>query len=215
MTPTTQSVGTTRRVRNARPSLVSIVWLTIIWVMLWGEFSVRSVLGGLAVAFLVSIVMPMPRAANEKMVVRPIATARLIGVFIWDVVKASAHITVFIITGRKPQAAIIRVHTRAESDIFLMLTSAFTALVPGSIVIESHRLTGMMYVHVFDVSGENGLQAAHDTVLRQEERILRAFGSKQTLIDAGFVPSGSMRAGRLPKHEQANETEEDSGVRAQ
>lgn len=202
MSPTSQSTGTTRRVRNARPGVVSLTWLTIIWVMLWGEFSVRTVVGGLIVALLVTLIMPMPRAVNEKMVLRPIATARLIGVFLADVVKASIHITSFIITGRKPQAAIIRVHTRAQSDIFLTLTSAFTALVPGSIVIEAHRLTGMMYVHVFDVSGSNGLQEAHDTVLRQEERILRAFGSKQALIEAGFVPSGSMRAGRLLKPDQ-------------
>lgn len=72
-------------------------------------------------------------------------------------------------------------------------------MVPGSIVIDAHRMTGMMYVHVFDVSGEDGLQKAHDTVIEQEERILRALASDQVLIEAGYVPSGSMRAGRLEK----------------
>lgn len=180
-------------------SLFHLVWLTLIWALLWGDFSFKTLFGGLIMTLIVMYALPMHRATNEKITVRPIALARLIVVFLLDVVKASAQITYAILTRKKLEAAIIRVHTRAESDIFLAVTSGFTAMVPGSIVIDAHRMTGMMYVHVFDVSGEDGLQKAHDTVIEQEERILRALASDQVLIEAGYVPSGSMRAGRLEK----------------
>ncbi len=208
--PESKTTGTLKAITPSRlpslndpsASLFHLTWLTLIWVLLWGELSWKSVIGGLFMAFLVMTVMPMHRATNEKIKVRPIALARLSIVFILDVLKASVEITYAILTRKKLKAAIIRVHTRAESDIFLAITSGFTAMVPGSIVIDAHRMTGMMYVHVFDVSGEDGLQKAHDTVIRQEERILRALASDQVLIEAGYVPSGSMRAGRLKKSEK-------------
>ena len=57
---------------------------------------------------------------------------------------------------------------------------------PGSLVVEAHRLTGMLYLHVLDVRQSGGIEAARQAVLDQEERVLRAFASDEELVAAGL-----------------------------
>ena len=42
MTASTRS----RRVARVRPRVLEIVWLTLVWVLLWGTFTPLSVVGG-------------------------------------------------------------------------------------------------------------------------------------------------------------------------
>lgn len=185
-------------------SPVSVVLLTVMWVLLWGDPSWGNVVAGFCLAVGLCLLAPVPRGPKRRLRLRPIAFARLVAQFFWDVIMASVGIVRIILSGRTPREAIIRVHTRAHSDGFLAATAGFTGLVPGSIVIDAHRLTGTLYLHVFDVDeGEEALEAAHRRVLRQEERILRALASDEELMDAGYRPGGSMRAGRLSAEEMA------------
>lgn len=196
-TETAVALSTDRR--QLRPPLGKIIALMVVWVLLWGDLTWGNVIAGLALALVVTFVAPMPTVRAHGYKVRPIALLRLIFVFLWDVIVASMQISWDILRGHQPKGAIIRVQTRAHSDVFLAATSGFTALVPGSIVVDAHRLTGMMYVHVFDAPDAEALQASHDRVLAQEERILRALAPDQMLIEAGYVPGGSMKLGRIKK----------------
>lgn len=192
------------RIRGRTSSPLSITLLTIMWVLLWGEFTWGNFAAGFLLSVGVSWFLPVPRGPRRRLTIRPIAFTRLAVLFCYDVVVAAIHISVVILTRRTPREAIIRVQTRAHSDGFLTTTAGFTALVPGSIVIDAHRLTGIMYVHIFDVGeGQAGLDEAHQQVLIQEERILRALATNEELMDAGFRPGGSMRAGRLSEAEMA------------
>ena len=40
--------------------LLMLCWLTIVWVLLWGSVTPANVLGGLAVALLITVLLPMP-----------------------------------------------------------------------------------------------------------------------------------------------------------
>ncbi|WP_341728655.1 Na+/H+ antiporter subunit E [Brooklawnia sp.] len=186
-----------------RVSPVSVALLTLMWVLLWGDLSWGNVTAGLVLAIMILLLAPVPRGPRRRLTVRPIALLRLVVVFTKDIVVAAAQISWVIITGRKPREAIIRVQTRAHSDGFLAATAGFTALVPGSIVIDAHRMTGTLYIHVFDVEDPEALDEAHDRVLDQEERILRALATDEELMIAGYRPGGSMKAGRLSEAEFA------------
>lgn len=183
-------------------SPLAIALLTVMWVLLWGDLTWGNVVGGFLLAVAVTFLTPVPRGPKRRLTIRPIALIRLMVLFMWDVLVAASRIVRVILTGRTPREAIIRIQTRAHSDGFLAATAGFTALVPGSIVIDAHRHTGMLYVHVFDVAeGEEALEEAHHRVLIQEERILRALATRDELLDAGFRPGGSMGAGRLTEAE--------------
>lgn len=183
--------------RKSRPSWLMLGWLTVVWVLLWGDLSVANVLAGLVIAVLVTTLTPLPRVPFAGKV-RPWGVVRLFAKFAYDVVVASVQISAVALSARRPRGAVIRVRLRAHSDVFLYLTSGFTSLVPGSIVVEAHRITGTLYVHVFDVDIQGGLEAAERAILAQEERILRAFASDEQLVDAGYVPGARPRRGRAP-----------------
>ncbi|MFC6448525.1 Na+/H+ antiporter subunit E [Cellulomonas gelida] len=69
------------------------------------------------------------------------------------------------------------------------MVAELCSLVPGSLVVEAHRLTGRLYLHVLDVEAAGGIEAARQAVLDQEERVLRAFGSDAELRAAGLLTS--------------------------
>ncbi|MGI5951097.1 MAG: Na+/H+ antiporter subunit E [Brooklawnia sp.] len=196
--------STSARLWQRTASPLAIALMTVMWVLLWGDPSPGNFVAGFFLSLGVVWVLPVPRGPNRRLTIRPIAFARLALVFIKDIIMAATQIAWVIITGRVPREAIIRVQTRAHSDGFLTATAGFTALVPGSVAVDAHRLTGTLYVHIFDVDeGEEAIAKAHTNVLEQEERILRALASDEELMDAGFRPGGSMKAGRLTDEEMA------------
>ena len=182
------------------PSLTAIVWLTAVWVFLWGDFSWGNVANGVLLAFLVHLAFPMPRVARKAPVVRPLAVVVLVARFLADVVVSSVMVVIVALRPRPPQAAVIKVQLRSHNDMVLATVSGLTTLIPGSVVIEAHRLTGVIYLHIFDVpTGKPSayLDRFRRTVLAQEERVMRAFSSDAELMDAGYVPGWRVGKGEL------------------
>lgn len=190
-------LATRRPGRFPHASVGMLLWLTLVWVMLWGEFTVGNFLAGFIVALIVTTATPFPSTPFDGRF-RPIGVVHLVVRFLYDIVHSSFQQARFILSGKQPTGAIIRVHLRSHSDVYLTIISAMTALVPGSVVVEAHRSTGTLYVHVFDTNLAGGIDGVHKTVLELEERVLRAFASHDELIDAGFVPGSMPSAGRLP-----------------
>jgi multicomponent Na+:H+ antiporter subunit E len=182
--------------RWPRSSWAMLLWLTLVWVLLWGDISLANVLNGVLLALLVTTVLPLPDTPFDGSF-RPWGVVRLVAKFLWDVVVASVEVAILALRRREPHGAVIRVPLRSHSDVYLTMTAALSTLVPGSVVVEAHRLTGTLYLHILDVDMQGGLEAAHRTVLEQEERILRAFASNAELADAGLAPGPTPRAGLL------------------
>ena len=177
------------RRRSLRFSLAAVVWLTVVWVLLWGDLSVANVLAGLAVALFVGTTLRMPSVEFGGRVHVPWLLS-LAGWFLAEITLASFQVAVLAISpGRLPRSAVIGVQLRSHSDLYLTLTAEVTSLVPGTIVVEAHRITGMLYVHILDVEIAGGLEAAHHHVLETEARILRALASDAELEAAGVTRS--------------------------
>ncbi|QHT57774.1 Na+/H+ antiporter subunit E [Cellulomonas sp. H30R-01] len=170
-----------------RTQWATVVWLTVVWVLLWGDLSVGNVIAGAALALLVTTGLRMAPIQFQGRV-RPRGLAVLVGRFVLDVVRASAEVSAIALRPRyTPRGAVIGVQLRSHSDLYLTLTAELCSLVPGSLVVEAHRLTGMLYLHVLDVHASGGIEAARRTVLEQEERVLRAFASDEELRAAGVT----------------------------
>jgi multicomponent Na+:H+ antiporter subunit E len=169
----------------------TLLWLTVVWVLLWGDLSVGNVLAGLVIGTVVSVLLPLPPVAAGS-TVRPLALLHLVGRFAVDVVVASVQVGAQAFSRRPPQSAVIRVRLRTASDLYLTLTAELCCLVPGSVVVEAHRLTSTLYLHVLDVRGPDGIETARRRVLEQEERVLRALASDADLAAAGLRgPAGT------------------------
>ncbi|WP_124040370.1 Na+/H+ antiporter subunit E [Neoactinobaculum massilliense] len=190
-------LATRRPSRFPKASLGSLLWLTAVWVLLWGQFTPANLAAGLLVALLVTTVSPFPATAYDGRF-RVLGLARLVGVFLRDLTVASVEQAAFILTRKKPRGAVIRVQLRSESDVYLALTAGLSTLVPGTLVIDTDALSGTLYIHIFDVKMAGGASRAHQDVLDLEERVLRAFATDAELVRAGFVPGSLPSAGQLP-----------------
>ncbi|HWS57392.1 MAG TPA: Na+/H+ antiporter subunit E [Actinotalea sp.] len=177
--------ATTLRRRFA-PHPLLVVWLTAVWVMLWSDLSLANVLAGAVVAMLATTLLPLnPVPFHARL--HPRGTAVLLAVFARDLVVASYQVAVLALRPRRvPKGAVIRVRLRSHSDVVLTMTSELLSLVPGSIVVEAHRFTGTLYVHVLDVEMAGGLEQAREHALAQEERVLYAIAPREEIIAAGL-----------------------------
>ena len=169
-----------------RTQWATVVWLTVVWVFLWGDLSVGNVLSGLVIALAVTTGLRMaPIDFHGRF--RTLGVLRLLTRFVVDLVKASFEVSLIALRPRYvPHGAVIGVQLRSHSDLYLTLTAELCSLVPGSLVVEAHRLTGMLYLHVLDVQQSGGIEAARQSVLDQEERVMRAFASDEELVAAGL-----------------------------
>lgn len=168
----------------------TIAWLTAVWVLLWGDITWGNVLNGVLLGLLLTGGLRMT-PVDFRGRVRPIGLLVLLGRFAWDLVRASFEVSVVALRPRyTPRGAVICVQLRSHSDLYLTLTAEFCSLVPGSIIVEAHRLTGRLYVHVLDVETTGGVEKARQNVLDQEARVLRALGSDAELAAAGLQRNG-------------------------
>ena len=175
-----------------------VLWLTGVWVLLWGELSVANVVVGALVAIGLLTFFPMPKIGFEG---RPWLPGIIVLVlkFAVDVVMASVQVARRALMKGEPHGAVIRVRLRSHSDLLLTITSQLCSLVPGSIIVEAHRLTGTLYVHVFDVDDSGGIDGARDHALTIERRVMYAFASDAEIEAAGLPPRNRLLRRRARK----------------
>ncbi len=170
----------TRRDGSVRPSRyralqpLPLLWLTLVWVTLWGEITWLLVVSGLVVAVVMSVVFPLPPLQIESRV-RPLALARLVAVFAVDVVRASFEVTGVVLRRRGVRNAIVEVDLTSSSDFVLTGVASMLSLVPGSVVVEVRRSTHSLFLHVLDVPDVAAAEQFRAEALAVEQRFLAAF----------------------------------------
>jgi multicomponent Na+:H+ antiporter subunit E len=158
-----------------------ILFIVVVWNLLWGNVSVANVLSGLLVAILVVAVFPLPPILYTGRM-RPVGLAKLVYWFVIDLVAASAQIAWLAIRpGPPPTSAVIEVTLFSDSDLYLTLTAEFVSLVPGSVIVDVHRASSTLYVHVVDVHGDADIAEARRRVLREERRVMEALASDEEM----------------------------------
>lgn len=173
--------GVSARLGALQPS--SLLWLTLVWVALWGDLSVANLLGGLAIALLVTLVFPLP-PVRMKLRVRPHWLAWLALKFVGDVVVASLQVSWLTLTlRREPRNALIAVRLRTDSELVLTLVGEMTSLVPGSVVVEARRSTRTLYLHVLDARDEEGVERMRRRTLALERRVVMALGADTRQVE--------------------------------
>lgn len=170
-----------RRVRPSRLTLMQwpvILWLTVVWVALWGTISPITVVGGAIVAVVVCLVFPLPRLKMD-LHIRPLRLIWLVVRFLADVVSASVHVAwVTLQFRREPLNAVVEIDLRTDSDFILTVVAQMVSLVPGSLVVEARRSTHTLFLHVLDVGDLTGVDRMRTQVMALERRVVLAFGAQ-------------------------------------
>ncbi len=162
-------------------------WLVLVWVLLWGNWSLGTILAGVVVAVGIGVLLPLPRVSLDRHV-RPLLLLRLLVVFVRDLVVASVNVAWLAVRPRPtPRNAVVGVRLRTESDLVLTIVTELLTLVPGSVVIEVSQAEHTVYAHVLDVPEVAHVRAFRLRVLALEERVVRAIGSDEDIARLGQV----------------------------
>lgn len=169
-----------RRTGVGRPRAAQwpmVLALTALWVLLWGTLSAANVLTGVLVGVVVCVIFPLPRIETQVRM-RPLGILRFAARFAIDMAVSSWRLNRYILGIRPPVCAILAVRLRSPGDLMLTITSAAVAAVPGSNVMDVHRASGTLYLHVIGAGDEKERERARFEVLRLEARVVRAFGTR-------------------------------------
>ena len=158
---------------------VLLVWLTLVWVGLWGTLSVANVLGGLAVAVVLLVLLPL-RDTDEPPI-RLLALLRFVGFFAAELVKGSAVVVRQVLQGGCPQQAVLAVDVAGTSDRLLTVVANAISLTPGTLTLEVDRARSVLYVHALDVGGPDGVAKARRSLDRLVTLAVQALGSAEAV----------------------------------
>lgn len=168
----------TRKWLPGRASAVRVgvlLWLTIVWLTLWGDLSVGNLVAGLGVGTLIMLTLPLPRVPVSGRL-HPLALAELIVVSSYYALESSLQVAWFAIRPAPPPVSgVLRVNMSMKSDLVLVLCADVLNLIPGTMVLEIDRQRCVFYVHVLDVSSEAAVDTFYRTTRRLERLLISAF----------------------------------------
>ncbi|MGX1933593.1 Na+/H+ antiporter subunit E [Microbacterium resistens] len=181
--------------RDIRTQLPFLLWLIVLWMLLWGQFTVLSLLTGIAVAVFVTRVFRLPTVELSGRI-NLWWTAVLLVRFLAAVVHGSLTVVLQVLNPRRqPGTAIIAVPLRYADDLVMTHVAVTASLIPGSLVVEADRDNRTLYLHVIGVRSRADADRQRAGVLRWERRIVRALGSPAQMQ---ALRADEERAGRAP-----------------
>jgi multicomponent Na+:H+ antiporter subunit E len=179
---------TAGRRHRVRDRLIAIGVLSAVWMLLWGAFSWAMLVGALVVSAAVVVVFPLPPVTFAGRL-RPVGLLRFAVNFVRDLVVASARLawTAFRF-GYEARSAVIAVRLAVGTDLNLTLCGVAVSLIPGSLIVDTDREAGVLYIHVFDVADRDAVERFRREVHALEARIVRAIGSDAELRQIELRP---------------------------
>jgi multicomponent Na+:H+ antiporter subunit E len=152
-----------------------LCWLVLVWILLWGSISAANILSGLAIALLITVLLPLPVVPVEGRL-HPLAMAKLLMVVAWNLVLSSLQVAWLAIKpGPPPLSAVLRARVAVKSDLVLALAVNAINLTPGTMVLEIDRDRRLLYIHVLDVGSPRAVERFHREVGQLERLLIAAF----------------------------------------
>jgi multicomponent Na+:H+ antiporter subunit E len=152
-----------------------LCWLILVWILLWGTLSAANVLSGLAVALLITLLLPLPTVPIEGRV-HPLSLLRLIVTVAYYLVQSSVQVAWLAVKpGPPPLSAVLRAHLAVKSNLVLALAVNIFNLIPGSIVLEIDQARRMLYMHVIDVGSDRAVNRFYSQVSVVERLLVASF----------------------------------------
>jgi multicomponent Na+:H+ antiporter subunit E len=152
-----------------------LIWLTLVWILLWGKVSAANVVSGLAVALLITVLLPLPAVPVEGRL-HPISLLRLVALVAYELVSSSVQVAWLAIRpGPPPLTAVLRASLAIKSDLVLALAVNIITLTPGSVVLEIDQVRRLIYVHVIDVGSDRAVNRFYRQVSRIERLLIATF----------------------------------------
>jgi multicomponent Na+:H+ antiporter subunit E len=180
---------------------VLVLWLTAVWVGLWGSVTAANVLGGLAVAVVLVLLLPLPSGGGHG-VVHPAALLRFGARFLVDLVVSSAQVATLVLRPRLAlRQGVVAVPVPGASEGLLTLLGNAISLTPGTLTLDVDLPSSTLYVHALEVGvGPDGVDDLRRGLRDQAAAAVRAVGTPEARAQLGQSSSapGDRRQERRP-----------------
>ena len=167
-----------------RARLPSVVWLTVVWVLLWGTFTPASIVGGVLVAVLVAVLFRMP-PTTDRLPLRPLRLLGLVGYLAYDLVVSGAEVSWQVLRhGPRAEGAILAVPLLSSSDRVVTVMANAVSLSPGTMALQLDPAHDVWYVYTLGPRDRAGVTRARRRVLDMQRRVLAALGTPEEQEEA-------------------------------
>ena len=152
-----------------------LLWLILVWILLWGTISAANIISGMAVALVITLLLPLPVVPIEGRV-HPVSLLQLFVLVAWYLVVSSVQLAWLAVKpGPPPLSAVLRAHLAIKSDLVLALAVNMINLTPGTIVLEIDQVRRMIYVHVIDVGSDRAVARFYRQIAQIERLLVASF----------------------------------------
>jgi multicomponent Na+:H+ antiporter subunit E len=173
-----------RGVHAVRARLPAVVWLTLVWVLLWGTFTLLSIVGGVLVAVLVSALFRMP-PLPDRLPVRPLPLLGLVAFLLYDLVASGVEVSWQILRhGPRAQGTIVAVPLLSGSDRVVTVLANAVSLSPGAMVLQIDHERETWYIYALGPRDRDGAERARLRAMDVQRRVLAALGRPEELAEA-------------------------------
>jgi multicomponent Na+:H+ antiporter subunit E len=173
--------------------LPTVLWLTCVWVLLWGTFTPASIVGGVLVAALVTALFRLP-PATDRLPVRPLRLAGLLLFLVWDLVVSGAEVSWQVLRrGPHARGAIMAVPLISSSDLVVTVMANALSLSPGTMALQIDHDHDVWYVYALGPRDVAGVERARRRVLDMQRRVLAALGTEEELSEAARLLEAAPR----------------------
>ncbi|GGL28479.1 Na+/H+ antiporter subunit E [Nocardia jinanensis] len=157
-----------------------LIWLTVVWVALWGRVSIANVAAGLAAGAIIMVALPLPRIPVRGRL-RLLPLLKLAAVSVYYGLESSLQLAWFALRPVPPPVSgVLKVQFAFKSDLVLVLCTNLLNLIPGTMVLELDREQCVVYVHVIDVSSEEAVAKFYRTIRVVEGLLIDTFQRRAT-----------------------------------
>jgi multicomponent Na+:H+ antiporter subunit E len=152
-----------------------LCWLVLVWILLWGSVSAANFASGLAIALVITLLLPLPVVPVEGRL-HPLSLVRLITTVAYYLALSSVQVAWLAVKpGPPPLSAVLRAHVAVKSDLVLALAVNIFNIIPGSIVLEIDQSRRMLYMHVIDVGSDRSVNRFYRQVAEVERLLVSTF----------------------------------------
>ncbi len=158
---------------------LSVAWLALVWVLLWGSFTLLTAIGGVLVGFVVTAIW-RPGPVEHRLPVRPLPLLRLAGFLVRDLVVSSGQVSWQTLRyGARSRGAVLELPLLSSSDRVVALMAGAYTLSPGTLVLQVDLRGARWYIYVIGPRDAAGVEAARREALGVQRRVLAAIGTPE------------------------------------
>jgi multicomponent Na+:H+ antiporter subunit E len=174
--------------------VLEIVWLTLVWVLLWGTFTPLSIVGGVVVALAVIGAFRFP-PAEAHLPVRPLRLLGLVGYLFYDMVVSGAEVSWQTLRyGRRARGAVFEVPLLSSSDRVVAVVANALSLSPGAMALQIDHEHRRWFVYALGPRDRPGVERSRRRTMDMQRRVIAALGTPEELA---AVKAELARAGRV------------------